>query len=158
MTLDQVIDENAPQLKRPASDMVREFHRKFGHPINETPTMPELDRIYLRLDLIIEEAQELEDAVHSHDNDLMYDDDVEQLALKKQASLIEMADALGDLEYVIHGMALEIGIPLDNVTKEIHRSNMTKLGENGEVLYRKDGKVMKGPNYEAPNLKKVLFG
>lgn len=69
---------------------------------------------------------------------------------------VEMADALADLEYVIHGMAHSLGIPSQKVFDEVHRSNMTKMGADGLPVYREDGKLMKGPNYEPPNLKPIL--
>lgn len=68
----------------------------------------------------------------------------------------EVADALGDLVYVIYGMALEMGYDLRDVIQEIHGSNMTKLGEDGKPIYREDGKVLKGPNYVQPNIPAAL--
>ncbi len=68
----------------------------------------------------------------------------------------DVADALGDLVYVIYGMALEMGYDLREVIQEIHGSNMTKLGEDGKPIYREDGKVLKGPNYMKPNIPAAL--
>jgi predicted HAD superfamily Cof-like phosphohydrolase len=73
-----------------------------------------------------------------------------------RTNVVAAADALGDLEYVVNGMALGMGIPLPEVVAEIHRSNMTKLGEDGKPIYREDGKILKGPGYEEPQLLKVL--
>lgn len=69
----------------------------------------------------------------------------------------EVADALGDLVYVIYGFALEMGYDLREVIREIHASNLTKLGEDGHPILRDDGKVLKGPNYMPPNIPAVLF-
>jgi len=69
---------------------------------------------------------------------------------------VEVADALGDLIYVIYGFALEMGYDLRAVVEEIHASNLTKLGADGKPIYRDDGKVLKGPNYREPNLPAVL--
>lgn len=119
------------------SDMVREFHVTFGHPVKVEPQLLPRDRSDFRMELIREEFDELVDAEADRD-------------------LVEMADALGDLVYVIYGFAHELGIPLDDVVREIHASNMSKLDENGNPIYRDDGKVLKGPNYWEPDIKSVL--
>jgi predicted HAD superfamily Cof-like phosphohydrolase len=116
---------------------VLQFHRTYGHPVGNNPKLLAEDRLRLRLSLIHEELEELYVAL---DND----------------DLIEQADALGDMVYVIMGMAIEMGIRLDTVINEIHRSNMSKLGSDGKPIYREDGKVLKGPNYSPPNLKFIL--
>lgn len=117
--------------------LVAEFHRAFGHPIHEGKPSLDHDRLDLRLDLISEEYGELYVAVINED-------------------IVEVADALADLIYVIHGFALEAGIPLNEVVTEVHRSNMSKLGADGKPIYREDGKVLKGPNYSPPNIAAVL--
>lgn len=120
--------------------LVIEFHKTYEHHIQPftRPKIPTDSRFRgMRLDLIKEELSELEKA-EFFDN------------------LVEVADALGDLVYVIYGMALAYGIDLDKVLEEIHRSNMTKLGEDGKVIKREDGKVLKGPNYQKPDIAKVL--
>lgn len=118
-------------------DMVREFHKAFGHPVNTTPRTLGPIRSSLRVGLIEEELNELKEAVA--------DDDI-----------IAIADALADLDYVVNGAALEWGIDLPVVTAEVHRSNMTKLGLDGKPIYRDDGKILKGENYTPPDIKKVL--
>ena len=67
-----------------------------------------------------------------------------------------LAKELADLVYVTYRMALVMGIDLDSVFTEVHRSNMSKLGDDGKPLYREDGKVLKGPNYEEARVKEVL--
>lgn len=117
-------------------DRVKEFHKVFGHPVGVEPSL-EHARSGLRIELIDEELKELRMAVASND-------------------LVGIADALGDLDYVVNGAAIEYGIDLPEVTKEIHRSNMTKLGPEGKPIYREDGKVLKGDGYEPPRLATVL--
>jgi len=72
--------------------------------------------------------------------------------------LVEVADALGDMLYILCGTMLSHGLQdkMGEVFLEIQRSNMSKLDENGKPIYREDGKVMKGPNYFKPDIKAVL--
>lgn len=118
-------------------ERVKEFHERFGHLVNKTPNWPPEEVINLRLKLIEEECDELQVAI---DND----------------DLVSIADALGDILYVVYDAALCFGINADAVVSEIHNSNMTKLGENGNPIRRADGKIMKGPQYRPPNIKGVL--
>lgn len=118
-------------------EMVREFHQVFCHPIASIPAFPTEEFRKLRGDLIDEERSELSDA-------------------EEQMDIVGVADALSDLLYVIYGMGLVYGIDLDKTFQEVHRSNMSKLGADGKPIYREDGKVLKGPNYTPPDLKKVL--
>jgi predicted HAD superfamily Cof-like phosphohydrolase len=71
---------------------------------------------------------------------------------------VEVADALGDQLYIIYGTILKHGLQnkIEEVFKEIHRSNMSKLGADGKPIYREDGKILKGPEYFKPNIKKIL--
>lgn len=119
------------------SDMVREFHDTFGHPVANTPGLIDRDRALLRYRLIAEELEELHQAI--------IDDD-----------LVEIADALTDLKYVVEGAAIEWGVPLDDCFAEVHSSNMSKLGEDGKPIHRADGKVLKGPNFWEPDLEGIL--
>lgn len=63
---------------------------------------------------------------------------------------------LADLVYVCYQYAENLGWDLDEALNRVHRSNMSKLGEDGEPIYREDGKVLKGPNYEPPNLSDLV--
>jgi predicted HAD superfamily Cof-like phosphohydrolase len=119
--------------KRTTYELVKEFHRTFGVPELSSAGFPDNKRRALRLELIEEEFHELLDA-------------------EDEDNLVEVADALSDLSYVIAGMALEYGIDLDACVNEVHRSNMSKLGADGRPIYRDDGKVIKGPNYSPPDL------
>ncbi len=149
-------------------EQVGEFHQAFGHPIftnSNKEVIPSADTIKLRLKLITEELEELIEAcvgtdelkdkfsyiftkLNSNIEDIK-DEDV-------NFDLVEVADALGDINYVVNGAAHTFNFDLDAVTTEIHRSNMSKLGPDGKPIYREDGKVLKGPNYFKPNLKPVL--
>lgn len=66
--------------------------------------------------------------------------------------IYEVADALADILYVVYGTAAEFGIPIDEIFAEVHKSNMSKLGEDGKPVYRGDGKVLKGPNFKLPDI------
>lgn len=118
--------------------MLREWHRKFEVPLANEPTVPPPTRRELRVKLINEEAKEFSDASDACD-------------------LIEAADALADLLYVVYGAALEWGIPVDDVLKEVHRSNMTKVWPDGTVHRREDGKILKPPTYSRANIHEVLL-
>ena len=139
-------------------ERVKEFHEVFGHPVGEKPEIPNDDRKSLRLALILEEAIELAEAMGFHTEEL---EDATYKMLNTgpliEGNIIGIADALGDLDYVVNGAALEHGIDLPAVTAEVHRSNMTKLGPEGKPIYREDGKILKGEGYEPPNLEKILF-
>lgn len=90
--------------------------------------------------------------------DLMDEENKEYLEAAKRGDLIEVADALGDMLYILCGTILEHGLQhkIEEVFNEIQRSNMSKLGANGQPIYREDGKVMKGPNYFEPDIEKIL--
>jgi len=89
---------------------------------------------------------------------LMDEENQEYLQAAEQDDLIEVADALGDMLYILCGTILEHGLQhkIEEVFEEIQRSNMSKLGANGRPIYRNDGKVLKGPNYFQPNIERIL--
>lgn len=118
--------------------MVLEFHHAFDLPVAAQPKtdVPE-QLIQLRHDLLVEELEELARALDAED-------------------IVGVADALADAAYVLYGTAWTFGIDLDEVFAEIHRANMSKLGPAGRPLVRSDGKVLKGPDYEPPDLRRVL--
>ena len=119
---------------------VKYFHKAFKIGYSEIPRA-DLGEIKntLRYNLMKEENEEYLEAVQNND-------------------LVEVADALGDMLYILCGTILEHGLQykIQEVFDEIQRSNMSKLDENGMPIYGKDGKVMKGPNYFKPNLSKIL--
>lgn len=89
---------------------------------------------------------------------LMEEENLEYLEAAKNNDLVEVADALGDMLYILCGTILSHGMQhvIEDVFDEIQRSNMSKLGEDGQPIYREDGKVMKGPNYFKPNIAALL--
>ena len=90
--------------------------------------------------------------------DLMDEENKEYLEAAKNNDLVEVADALGDMLYILCGTIIEHGMQdkIEEVFNEIQRSNMSKLGEDGKPIYREDGKVLKGPNYFKPDFSKIL--
>ena len=113
------------------------FMKTFGQEVKLKPSLS-TDKINsLRLNLIKEELDELKDALDRKD-------------------LVEIADALTDILYVTYGAGHAFGINLDKCFDEVQNSNMSKLDINGKPIYNELGKVMKGPNYFKPNLKKFL--
>ena len=116
---------------------VKKFMKTFGQPVRTEPQFPDEKTMKLRLDLIKEELSELE------------------LAMKTK-NLKEVADALTDILYVTYGAGYAYGINLDKCFQEVQRANMSKLGSDGKPIFNEKGKVMKGPNYSAPDLKKFV--
>ncbi|MEQ6123138.1 nucleoside triphosphate pyrophosphohydrolase family protein [Pseudotenacibaculum sp. MALMAid0570] len=122
------------------TDAVHEFHTAFGLGIKNEPTANiGEERNLLRFNLMKEENEEYFEAANNND-------------------LVEVADALGDMLYILAGTIIEHGMQhkIVEVFDEIQRSNMSKLGEDGKPIYREDGKVLKGPNYFKPNIKEIL--
>lgn len=89
---------------------------------------------------------------------LMQEENEEYLEAAKNNDLVEVADALGDMLYILCGTIIEHGLQdkIEDVFNEIQRSNMSKLDVDGQPIYREDGKVLKGPNYFKPNIAKIL--
>ena len=135
--------------------MVAEFHGAFGLPNRLGQEKPDAmhERTGLRKDLIEEEFDEFLD---SHETTYGGSSRLGFYHELVDVDTVAYADALADLVYVCFGAAIEAGIDLNMVLRDVHRSNMSKLGEDGRPIYREDGKVLKGPNYSAPNIKEVL--
>ena len=91
---------------------------------------------------------------------LMHEENEEYLEAAKSGDLVEIADALGDMMYILYGTICKHGLQhrIADIFDEIHRSNMSKLDADGKPIYREDGKVMKGENYFKPNIAKYLKG
>ncbi|MEP0132257.1 MAG: nucleoside triphosphate pyrophosphohydrolase family protein [Eudoraea sp.] len=89
---------------------------------------------------------------------LMDEENKEYFEAAQNNDLAEVADALGDMLYILCGTILEHGMQhkIEEVFEEIQRSNMSKLGKNGKPIYREDGKVLKGPKYFKPNIQAIL--
>ena len=113
------------------------FMKTFGQEVKTKPSFS-IDKINkLRIDLIKEELDELQEAMKNND-------------------LLEVADALTDILYVTYGAGHAFGIDLDKCFDEVQNSNMSKLDENGKPIYNDAGKVMKGPNYFKPDLSRFI--
>lgn len=123
-------------------EMVKEFHESFGVPVNSTW---ESDLLDLRWRLITEEYDEVGQAFDEYE----YEG-------KTPKAKMHVAKELADLLYVIYGTAVSLGIPLNEVFRRVHLSNMSKLGPDGKPVYREDGKVLKGPNYREANLEDLV--
>ena len=113
------------------------FMKTFGQEVKTKPSFSSDKINKLRIDLIKEELDELQEAMKNND-------------------LLEVADALTDILYVTYGAGHAFGIDLDKCFDEVQNSNMSKLGENGEPIFNESGKVMKGPNYFKPDLSKFV--
>lgn len=111
----------------------------------------------MRLGLIREEVEEVEDAVclladKVFNAELLGIDMTEEIKAAKAALLKELCD----LQYVLSGFVVTFGLPFDEAFKRVHESNMSKLGPDGKPIYREDGKVLKGPNYKKPDLSDLV--
>ncbi|WAZ24539.1 hypothetical protein STRCI_005970 [Streptomyces cinnabarinus] len=119
------------------ADLVRAFHHAFGLDARSTPT-------------------EIPPEVAAHRGELLAEEAAEVAEVAVAGPLDRLAHELADVVYVAYGTALVHGIDLDAVIAEVHRSNMTKLGPDGHVARRADGKVLKGEHYRAPDVAEVL--
>jgi len=128
---------------------VTEFHETFGHPVNVEPTFELLE---FRYTLIAEEVKELADEMATMAMQVKANADPAAIRKTKAKMLKEASD----LQYVLHGLAVALGLDLEAGYKEVHRSNMSKLGEDGKPIYREDGKVLKGPNYFEPDMEQFV--
>ena len=121
-------------------EQVQEFHETYGLPVKSVPDISDEKTNKLRINLIAEELEELQEALEEGD-------------------LVETLDALIDLQYVLDGAFLSFGMghlktPAFN---EVHSSNMSKLGEDGKPIVRpEDGKILKGPNYFKPDVSQFI--
>lgn len=118
---------------------VMDFHEKYGVPVKTKPEVLTDERRELRHKIMLEEVHEFYEAA-------------------KNGDIIEMADGLADMLYIVFGTALECGLAgyLPAIFNEVHRSNMSKLGLDGKPIIREDGKVLKGPNFSQPDIKSII--
>jgi predicted HAD superfamily Cof-like phosphohydrolase len=116
---------------------VRQFNHTYKVSTSSKPRLPNREEAVRLLTLIDEEREELKEAIDNRD-------------------IVEIADALADILYVTAQQAVTLGFPIDALLREVQRSNMSKLGEDGEPIFREDGKVLKGPNFSEPELKSIL--
>ena len=118
-------------------EKVRLFMKTFGQEVKTNPSLSTNKINDLRISLINEELDEFREAI-------------------KNDNIKEVADALTDILYVTYGAGHAFGIDLDKCFQEVQNSNMSKLGKDGKPIYNDKGKVMKGPNYFKPNLKRFI--
>jgi len=119
---------------------VKEFHKAFKLDYLDKPKADlGMDKNKLRFNLMKEENEEYFEAANNND-------------------MVEVADALGDMLYILCGTIIEHGMQhkIDEIFSEIQNSNMSKLGADGNPIYREDGKVLKGPNYFKPDIMGIL--
>ena len=119
---------------------VKEFHKAFKLDYLDKPKADlGIDKNKLRFNLMKEENEEYYEAANNND-------------------MVEVADALGDMLYILCGTIIEHGMEhkIDEIFREIQNSNMSKLGADGSPIYREDGKVLKGPNYFKPDIEGIL--
>ena len=119
---------------------VKEFHKAFKLDYSDQPKADlGTNKNNLRFNLMKEENEEYLEAANNND-------------------MVEVADALGDMLYILCGTILEHGMQhkIDEVFSEIQNSNMSKLGDDGNPIFREDGKVLKGPNYFKPDINRIL--
>ena len=119
---------------------VKIFHEVYNLSYKDSPVADiGIDKINLRFKLMEEENQEYLEAAKNND-------------------IIEVADALGDMLYILCGTIIEHGMQdkIEEIFDEIQKSNLSKLGDDGKPIYRNDGKVMKGPNYFKPKISEIL--
>ena len=127
-------------MKHSTLEQVQEFHETYGLPVESSPNISDQKTNDLRINLIAEELEELKEALKNND-------------------IVETLDALIDLQYVLDGAFLSFGLHdvKETAFAEVHRSNMSKLGEDGKPIRREsDGKVMKGPNYFVPDMSQFI--
>ena len=128
--------------KKSTLDQVREFHETYGLPVKPSPDISDAKTNALRINLLAEELEELREALAAGD-------------------IVEVLDALTDLQYVLDGAYLSFGLHSvkEAAFAEVQRSNMSKLGEDGKPIRREsDGKILKGPNFFEPDLSQFVKG
>ena len=121
-------------------ESVKLFHKKFN------------------IDYLNEPKANIPDKIKELRFKLMEEENLEYLKASKENDIVEIADALGDMLYILCGTIISHGLQnkIEEIFQEIQNSNMSKLGDNGKPIYRDDGKVLKGPNYFKPDIRKIL--
>lgn len=120
--------------------LLTNFNKAYSLPVNRKPTLISAEESNLKFKLLLEELEEYKEACAKED-------------------LVEVCDAIIDMTYVVYGIIVQHGLTeiFEDMFEEVHKSNMSKL-ENGKVLRRSDGKILKGSEYFKPNLKKYVNG
>jgi len=163
----------AEQLRKERThlDDAAEFHQAFQIPIASRPGLPLADwgaNMLIAFDnacyALEQLAKEARQSIEYHGAEgcrhirvgLMAEEVAEYLGAEYDSNLVEVADGLGDIGVIADGTALSYGIPLDDVRREIHRSNMSKLDSNGKPIKRSDGKILKSERYSPPDIAAIL--
>ena len=153
--INELIDaiQNSPKDKH-TIDHVKEFHTVYGHPIAETPTIPDAKTRLLRVKLIAEEFMEFAKA-SGFPMDVVFqtgkfpgDKEISYKSVTPEhdtgeVDIVDVADGLADIDYVTQGANLVWGFPAQKIMEEVQASNMSKLDENGKPIYNDSGKVIK---------------
>ena len=135
---------------------VREFHEATGLDVADEPVLDaDAALLRLRMELHREEAGELRDAFRRYEG---YYSNADTLEADRRRAIVEMADAICDLIYVLAGTAVSFGIPLEDCWQAVQESNMSKVPEDGVVRRREDGKILKPDTFIPVDLEQVIFG
>lgn len=124
-------------------EQVEEFHRVMELPLNSAFTK---ELLVLRRRVLEEEVKELFQEVDASLEAIEKGEEI------PKAVRTNMLKELADVQYALTGFSLTFGLPTTEVFSRVHKSNMSKLGEDGKPVKRADGKVTKGPNYHPPVL------
>ncbi len=135
-------------MEKNREDVVREFHEIMGQAVGEK--QPTADLLELRYKLLCEEVKEVGEEVAYAMAESHFKEGVPDKVK------IRLLKELADVQYVLSGFAVALGLPLEEAFFRVHKSNLSKLGEDGRPIYRDDGKVLKGPNYQPVNLEDLF--
>jgi predicted HAD superfamily Cof-like phosphohydrolase len=135
-------------MEKNREDVVREFHEIMGQAVGEK--QPTADLLELRYKLLCEEVKEVGEEVAYAMAESHFKEGVPDKVK------IRLLKELADVQYVLSGFAVALGLPLEKAFFRVHKSNLSKLGEDGRPIYRDDGKVLKGPNYQPVNLEDLF--
>ncbi|MDO5733510.1 MAG: GNAT family N-acetyltransferase [Eubacteriales bacterium] len=147
-----------PPSEKDPEGLVKQFHHVYGMPIVTDGANVDYERVHMRMSLIYEEVTELTAALYGEEAEQIVEEAFKRAmdADDGRRDVVEVADALADLIYVIYGMGLESGINLPAVLRQVQASNLSKLGEDGKPIYREDGKVLKGKDFFPPDVAGAL--
>jgi predicted HAD superfamily Cof-like phosphohydrolase len=146
-----------------AMSMVEEFHNAYNAPVYRKPTLPSYQNAYEEVEDLMNQLQDRFKKSTCKSRTflrmkLIFEEYKELCEAMRDGDFVGIVDGLTDLRYVVYGTYHEFGLaPLSHKAFiEVHRSNMSKLGEDGKPILREDGKVLKGPNFFKPDLASIL--
>ena len=157
-------------MSKNSTDLVREFHKAFERPIRDIPDVGTPEERVLRVRLMLEEVLEFAKAANIYITATRKDPDYEKMIHldgmhnlsvwcdKKDdhPSLVQMAHELADIQYVVSGTGVQLGIPINECVEEIHAANMRKLSPDGKPIVDEHGKVRKPDGWEPADVGRVL--